>query len=126
MSVAILELTCTGNHLHTLEVQGSLIPAWFLLVQTGHRGSHHLITGIHGRVHGTFLLEILHRGSIRLDNDKIYSRAYLVTLGEMYITGTISADIILKHRIHSYLLYVGKEGNSIIDIIDEYLFVKIS
>ena len=126
MCVTILELTCTRHLLYTFEIKSTLIPSGFLFVQTSHGGCHQLLTYFHNRMNSTLILEILHGSGFCLDDNKIHTGAYFITLGEMYITRTISADITLKHRVHSYFLNIGKECNSIVNIIDENLFVKVS
>ena len=72
------------------------------------------------------LFEILHSGSFRLNNDKIYTGANLIALGIENITCSIVANILLKCRIHPYLFDTSQESNGIIDMRDKYLAVKIT
>ena len=46
-------------------------------------------------MHGLLVLEVLHVGGIGLDDDKIYTGTYLITLGIEHIAGHIVADIVL-------------------------------
>jgi len=126
VGVAILELASAWDHLYALEVQGSLIPAEVLLRQSCHGWWDRPLACWDSGVDSLLILEVLHGGSLGLDNNEVDSLADFISFGKYNVAGNIVTNVLFQHRVHTYLINVGQECNGVIHITDQCLPVKIA
>ncbi len=126
-SIAILELTCSRHQLYTFKINSAFIPSLTFLIQFKYSRCCRtfLRMNLSHWTQGTLLLEVNHRGSLGLDDNKVNTRTYFVSFGVKHITGGIITYVGLKNWIHANLLYSLQEINGFINSLYKCLTVKI-